>query len=88
MRTWPVSLPLRVFGPKLAHGVSRVTGKMPLERLTAGIRSACVSRSMGPASFDNESRDLIDVMCSLLAKAGFDIVLPPDANGQCCGMPF
>ena len=50
--------------------------------------SACVSRSMGTASCDSESRDLIEVMHSLLAKAGYEVVIPPDVDAQCCGMPF
>ena len=50
--------------------------------------SACVSRSMGTASCDSESRDLIEVMHSLLNKAGYEVVIPPDVDAQCCGMPF
>ncbi len=50
--------------------------------------SACVSRSMGTASCDSESRDLIGVMRSLLGKAGYEVVIPPDVDAQCCGMPF
>jgi D-lactate dehydrogenase len=50
--------------------------------------SACVSRSMGTASCDSESRDLIGVMRSLLDKAGYEVVIPPGVEGQCCGMPF
>ena len=43
---------------------------------------------MGTASCDSESRDLIEVMHSLLAKAGYEVVIPPDVDAQCCGMPF
>ena len=115
-------------GLRLVHGVSRISGEVPLEKLTAGIRrlsggripewhrwmprasggvnnqapkkmdtpikkkcvyfSACVSRSMGTASCDSESRDLIEVMQSLLDKAGYEVVIPPDVDAQCCGMPF
>jgi len=50
--------------------------------------SACVSRSMGTASCDSESRDLIEVVHSLLEKAGYEVVIPPDVDAQCCGMPF
>ena len=49
---------------------------------------ACVSRSMGPASNDSESRDLMTVMNGLLAKAGFAAIIPPQVDGLCCGMPF
>lgn len=50
--------------------------------------SACVSRSMGTASCDSESRDLMTVMHSLLDKAGYEVVIPSDVNALCCGMPF
>jgi len=50
--------------------------------------SACVSRSMGTASCDSESRDLIEVTHSLLQKAGYEVVVPPRMDAQCCGMPF
>lgn len=50
--------------------------------------SACVSRSMGTASCDSETRDLIEVMRSLLGKAGYEVVIPSDVDAQCCGMPF
>ncbi len=50
--------------------------------------SACVSRSMGTSSCDSESRDLIEVMHSLLQKAGYEVVVPTDVDAQCCGMPF
>ncbi len=50
--------------------------------------SACVSRSMGSASGDDEERDLIQVMHSLLAKAGYQALYPADIDQRCCGMPF
>ncbi len=43
---------------------------------------------MGTASCDSESRDLDKVMLGLLEKAGYEAVIPPDVNAQCCGMPF
>ena len=77
--------------PRAAHAVSN--NQAPQNINLASARrcvyfSACVSRSMGTASCDSESRDLIEVMRSLLAKAGFEVVIPPDVNAQCCGMPF
>jgi len=50
--------------------------------------SACVSRSMGTASCDSESRDLVEVMHSLLDKAGYQVIIPHDSDARCCGMPF
>ena len=50
--------------------------------------SACVSRSLGTASCDGESRDLVEIMHSLLRKAGYQVVVPAQLDAQCCGMPF
>jgi D-lactate dehydrogenase len=50
--------------------------------------SACISRSMGTASADDEDRDLIQVMHSLLAKAGYRAIYPAHTNDRCCGLPF
>jgi len=49
---------------------------------------SCVSRSMGTACGDSESRDLHQVILSLLEKAGFDVLIPQDINDLCCGLPF
>jgi D-lactate dehydrogenase len=50
--------------------------------------SACVSRTMGTASCDSESRELFEVMRSLFAKAGYLAIEPEQVDAQCCGMPF
>jgi D-lactate dehydrogenase len=49
---------------------------------------SCVSRSMGTASCDHESRDLQQVVLSLLEKAGLDVVIPSGIDNLCCGLPF
>jgi len=49
---------------------------------------SCVSRSMGTASCDSEDRPLSEVMQSLFKKAGYQIMVPEQANNLCCGLPF
>lgn len=49
---------------------------------------SCLSRTMGPALNDRDQRQLSEVMLSLLAKANFEVIFPPDMNKLCCGMPF
>lgn len=49
---------------------------------------SCVTRMMGPAAEDRDQRQLSDVMLSLLAKAGYEVIFPPDMEKLCCGMPF
>ncbi|WP_298613154.1 FAD-binding and (Fe-S)-binding domain-containing protein [uncultured Thiothrix sp.] len=50
--------------------------------------TACVTRSMGTAVSDSETRDLPQVMQSLMQKAGFAIITPKAVSGLCCGLPF
>lgn len=50
--------------------------------------NACVTRSMGTAVSDSETRDLPEVMQSLMQKAGFAMITPKAVSGLCCGLPF
>lgn len=49
---------------------------------------SCVTRMMGPAKEDKDQRPLQQVMLSLLTKAGYSVVFPPNMEALCCGMPF
>ncbi|PWC76624.1 FAD-binding and (Fe-S)-binding domain-containing protein [Azospirillum sp. TSH64] len=49
---------------------------------------SCVSRTMGPAVGDPQQRPLPEVVESVMRKAGFRILYPEAADGQCCGMPL
>lgn len=49
---------------------------------------SCISRSMGPARKDKDQRPLNEVMLSLLAKAGCEVIYPPNMDKLCCGMPW
>lgn len=50
--------------------------------------AACVSRVMGPAYADREQSSLLDKTRALLEKAGYQVVLPDNADSLCCGQPF
>ena len=49
---------------------------------------SCIVRSMGSAPGDRDRRSLHEAMRSLLAKAGWDIILPQRLDSLCCGMPY
>ena len=49
---------------------------------------ACISRTMGPARSDSEQMPLIEKTRALLEKAGYEVVLPAQLDGLCCGQPF
>ncbi len=48
----------------------------------------CVSRTMGPAAKDPETDALPTVVARVLARAGFNVILPPGLAELCCGQPF
>lgn len=49
---------------------------------------SCISRSMGTAKNDRDQRALSEAMLSVLAKAGYEVIIPPKMNELCCGMPW
>jgi len=49
---------------------------------------SCIVRTMGPARGDPEDREASEAMLSVLAKAGYDVLLPEGLEHLCCGMPF
>jgi len=49
---------------------------------------SCIVRTMGPSPGDPDQRALFEAVRSLLGKAGYEILYPPDMAGLCCGMPF
>ncbi len=50
--------------------------------------AACVARAMGPALNEPAAPSLIDSTCSLLEKAGYQIIFPARLDSLCCGQPF
>ena len=50
--------------------------------------SSCSNRVMGPMVGSVDNRSLQQVSTSLLAKAGYQLILPDGLAKQCCGMPF
>jgi D-lactate dehydrogenase len=66
--------------------------------LSAGIRGekdfiyfpSCISRQLGAPNHNSHAnhRSLAETLTALSARAGISLVIPPDVQGQCCGMPF
>ncbi|AFM01010.1 FAD/FMN-dependent dehydrogenase [Desulfitobacterium dehalogenans ATCC 51507] len=77
-----------------SKGTGKVKPRPPLpsaqqgEALKVVYFPSCISRSMGPARKDRDQRPLNEVMCSLLAKAGYEVIIPPGLDKLCCGMPW
>jgi len=49
---------------------------------------SCASRTMGQQADNHDSRTLTEVTASLIAKAGFEVIIPSALADQCCGMPY
>ena len=49
---------------------------------------SCASRTMGPARDDPENEALPVKTVALLRKAGYEVVMPDNVAGLCCGQPF
>lgn len=49
---------------------------------------SCASRTLGQSPNAHDPRSLTEVTLAVLEKAGFDVIVPRDLNGLCCGMPY
>ncbi|WP_434360789.1 FAD-binding oxidoreductase [Parasalinivibrio latis] len=49
---------------------------------------SCASRTMGQQNDNPDKRSLTEVTMSLLAKAGYTVIIPKSLESQCCGMPY
>ncbi|HLN56174.1 MAG TPA: FAD-binding and (Fe-S)-binding domain-containing protein [Bacteroidales bacterium] len=49
---------------------------------------SCINRSMGVSREYRDENQLSEKLTELLAKAGFEIILPENLNNLCCGMAF
>ncbi|AFQ44801.1 FAD-binding and (Fe-S)-binding domain-containing protein [Desulfosporosinus meridiei] len=91
---WNPWMPGRGSNPKMPAGntargmKSSGTASMNPDLLKVVYFPSCISRSMGPASKDRDQRPLHEVMSSLLDKAGYEIIYPPNMDNLCCGMPW
>lgn len=50
--------------------------------------AGCAGRVMSPPASNTDQRSLLQVSRNLLAKAGYQLIVPPHIDSQCCGMPF
>lgn len=91
---WNPWMPGRGSAPKLVTGSSTRRFNSLRGASTSGVPlkvvyfPSCISRSMGPARKDKDQRPLNEVMLSVLAKAGYEVIYPPNMAKLCCGMPW
>jgi D-lactate dehydrogenase len=49
---------------------------------------SCASRTMAPPADAIDPRPLLEVTCSVLEKAGYEVLIPDNGDELCCGMPY
>ncbi|GAD02951.1 FAD-binding and (Fe-S)-binding domain-containing protein [Agarivorans albus] len=49
---------------------------------------SCASRTMAPPADAIDPRPLLEVTCSVLEKAGYEVLIPGNGDELCCGMPY
>ncbi|MGE4290806.1 MAG: FAD-binding and (Fe-S)-binding domain-containing protein [Desulfovibrio sp.] len=49
---------------------------------------SCIARHMGPEKRDPDKSSICEHTRNVLAKAGYEIVSPPDLKRLCCGQPW
>lgn len=77
-------------GARLRPGDAEATGTAPASRGKVVYFPACPTRLFG-APTTAAGLDLLptpDAVVALLRRAGYDVVVPPDLGGQCCGQPW
>ncbi|MCS4307088.1 D-lactate dehydrogenase [Rheinheimera pacifica] len=90
--TFAKLLPLRALwhsAMPTANYRSKVDNAIPDTALKPVIYLAsCSGRVMAPQADSKDKRSLQQVSAHLLAKAGYQLIMPEGLAGQCCGMPF
>ncbi|WP_425642264.1 FAD-binding and (Fe-S)-binding domain-containing protein [Marinomonas gallaica] len=58
------------------------------ERPSVVYMPSCATRVMGAGPDASDKRPVMEVMLSVLEKAGYNVIVPKDVENQCCGMAF
>ncbi|WP_417507423.1 FAD-binding and (Fe-S)-binding domain-containing protein [Marinomonas gallaica] len=58
------------------------------ERPSVVYMPSCATRVMGAGPDASDKRPVMEVMLSVLEKAGYNVIVPKDVESQCCGMAF
>ncbi len=92
---WNPAMPTGVSRSVLADAIAfagRATARAVTRDSTVVYFPSCVSRNMGPdragPGANPDRRPEPQIIMSLLAKAGFRVLVPEGLNALCCGMAF
>jgi D-lactate dehydrogenase len=90
MPVWNPYMPLgaaRLKSPPTPAPVPAAEAARGLPRRVVYLPS-CVTRMMGPAKGDPEKASVHEKMMSIMAKAGYEVIVPKGVESSCCGMLF
>ncbi|HEX5793743.1 MAG TPA: FAD-binding and (Fe-S)-binding domain-containing protein, partial [Rheinheimera sp.] len=79
---WHSAMPTANYS-RAANNAAPDTALKPLIYL-----ASCSGRVMAPQANSKDKRSLQHVSAHLLAKAGYQLIMPEGLGSQCCGMPF
>ena len=78
---WTTAMPKKKKQPKPGSHV----GKAEKEDLKVVYFPSCINQTMGLAKDAPVERPLVDEVCSLLNKAGYEVIFPENMHQMCCG---
>ena len=78
---WTTAMPKKTKQPKPGSHV----GKAEKEDLKVVYFPSCINQTMGLAKDAPVERPLVDEVCSLLNKAGYEVIFPENMHQMCCG---
>jgi len=73
--------------PPMPSPARAPAGREPVDP-TAVYFPSCLSRTLGSLPGEPAGPSLLETMTALGARAGERLLVPPDARGHCCGVPF
>jgi len=76
-----------VWLPPMPRAASQIVSRQPADA-TAVYFPSCLSRTLGSLPGEPAAPALADVMTRLADRAGERLLVPSDAGGHCCGVPF
>jgi D-lactate dehydrogenase len=79
---------LPLWNPHMPRGADRIVQPPAAGRPRVVYFPTCINRGMGADGGSEDTRSVSTLILSLLDRAGYDVVLPPNRDDLCCGMAF
>ena len=77
---WTTAMPKKIRQPNKNRQSSTVNGQLKVVYFPS-----CINQTMGVSKNSPVKESLVDNMCKLLNKAGYEVIFPKGMNKMCCG---